>query len=67
MLTPLGVALDSQGNVRANAAHYQTSRNSVFVAGDRRWGQSRVGWALHEGRQCRMVDEFLIGVSDWVG
>jgi len=29
MLTQLGVALDAQGNVRANTDNYQTSRNNV--------------------------------------
>jgi NADPH-dependent glutamate synthase beta subunit-like oxidoreductase len=36
----------------------------VFAAGDVRRGQSLVGWAIREGRQCaRAVDEFLMGSS----
>jgi glutamate synthase (NADPH/NADH) small chain len=44
------VALDAQGNVRANPENYQTSLNNVFTAGDRRRGQSLVVWAIREGR-----------------
>jgi len=37
----------------------------VFAAGDTRRGQSRVVWALREGRQCaRAIDELLTGASD---
>jgi glutamate synthase (NADPH/NADH) small chain len=68
MLAQLGVALDAQGNVRANTTNYQTSRHQVFVAGDMRRGQSLVVWAIKEGRQCaRAVDEFLMGGSDLAG
>jgi len=49
-------------------ACYQTSRNQVFVAGDRQRGQSLVVWAIREGRQCaRAVDEFLMSESDLAG
>ncbi len=68
MLAQLGVALDAQGNVRANTENYQTSLNQVFSAGDMRRGQSLVVWAIREGRQCaRAVDEFLMGGSDLAG
>ncbi len=68
MLTHLGVALDSQSNVRADTDNYQTSLNQVFTAGDMRRGQSLVVWAIREGRQCaRAVDEFLMGRSDLAG
>ncbi len=68
MLAQLGVALDAQGNVRANTDNYQTSLNQVFSAGDMRRGQSLVVWAIREGRQCaRAVDEFLMGGSDLAG
>ena len=68
MLQQLGVALDAQGNVRANTDNYQTSINKVFTAGDMRRGQSLVVWAIREGRQCaRAVDEFLMGGSDLAG
>lgn len=65
MLAELGVALDKQGNVKANTVDYQTSVNKVFTAGDMRRGQSLVVWAIREGRQCaRAVDEYLMGTSD---
>ena len=68
MLQQLGVALDAQGNVRANTDNYQTSLNQVFAAGDMRRGQSLVVWAIREGRQCaKAVDEFLMGGSDLAG
>jgi len=65
MIRDLGVALDPQGNVRANTDNYQTSIDKVFTAGDMRRGQSLVVWAIREGRQCaRAVDEFLMGQSE---
>jgi glutamate synthase (NADPH/NADH) small chain len=65
MITDLGVALDSRGNVKANMDSYQTSVDKVFSAGDMRRGQSLVVWAIREGRQCaRAVDEFLMGHSE---
>jgi glutamate synthase (NADPH/NADH) small chain len=68
MLAQRGVAMDAQGNVRANTDNYQTSLNQVFTAGDRRRGQSLVVWAIREGRQCaRAVDESLVGWSDLAG
>jgi NADPH-dependent glutamate synthase beta subunit-like oxidoreductase len=39
MLQQFGVALDNQGNVRANTDNYQTSLNQVFTADDIRRGQ----------------------------
>ena len=68
MLQQLGVALDAQGNVRANTDNHQTSINKVFTAGDMRRGQSLVVWVIREGRQCaRAVDEFLRGDRIWRG
>ena len=59
-----GVALDPRGNVAANTNDYRTSVDKVFAAGDMRRGQSWVGWAIREGRQCaRAVDEFLMGAT----
>src|SRR6266704_2898100 len=65
LLKTLGVDLDPRGNVRANAANYQTSRPNVFSAGDMRRGQSLVVWAIREGRLCaRAIDEFLMGTTN---
>ena len=65
MLAELGVALDPRGNIRAGETDYQTSVNKIFTAGDMRRGQSLVGWAIREGRQCaRAVDEYLMGSSE---
>jgi len=65
MISDLDVALDAQGNVKANTENYQTSIDKVFTAGDMRRGQSLVVWAIREGRQCaRAVDEYLMGQSE---
>ena len=64
MIKDLGVHLDKRGNVAADVKHYRTSRDKVFACGDMRRGQSRVVWAIREGRQAaRGVDEFLMGES----
>jgi glutamate synthase (NADPH/NADH) small chain len=61
MITSLGVALDSRGNVKADTEAYATSIAKVFAAGDMRRGQSLVVWAIREGRQCaHAVDKFLM-------
>jgi glutamate synthase (NADPH/NADH) small chain len=61
MITSLGVALDSRGNVKADTEAYATSITKVFAAGDMRRGQSLVVWAIREGRQCaHAVDKFLM-------
>jgi glutamate synthase (NADPH/NADH) small chain len=51
ILDQLGVALDSRGNVGANA-DYSTNVPGVYAAGDVRRGQSLVVWAIAEGRQA---------------
>ena len=62
MLKGLDVALDNRGNVSADTDAYLTSVPKVFAAGDMRRGQSLVGWAIREGRQCaHSVDKFLMG------
>ncbi|MEC7387479.1 MAG: glutamate synthase subunit beta [Pseudomonadota bacterium] len=64
LLDELSVALDERGNVKADETSYKTSRKNVFVAGDMRRGQSRVVWAIKEGRRAaRAVDEHLMGMS----
>jgi len=62
LLTELGVALDSRGNVAADTSRYASSRPKVFACGDMRRGQSLVVWAIREGRQCAAaIDEALMG------
>ena len=59
-----GVALDPRGNVAASVQDYRTTVPKLFAAGDMRRGQSRVVWAIREGRQCaRSIDESLMGHS----
>ena len=56
----LGIELDSRDNIKANETNYKTNRDSIFVCGDARRGQSLVVWALSEGRECaKNVDEYL--------
>ena len=65
MLTDLGVELDGRGNVKADTAGYQTSRDKIFAAGDMRRGQSLVVWAICEGRQAaHAIDKFLMGATE---
>jgi glutamate synthase (NADPH/NADH) small chain len=62
LLSDLGVAFDSRGNVAADTSKYKTSVDKVYACGDMRRGQSLVVWAIREGRQCaRSVDEALMG------
>ena len=59
MIEQLGVALDSRGNVAADAA-YMSSVPGVFAAGDMRRGQSLVVWAIAEGRKAaESVNRYL--------
>jgi glutamate synthase (NADPH/NADH) small chain len=54
------VELTPQGNVRAAADDYRTSRERIFACGDMRRGQSLVVWAIREGRECaEAVNAFL--------
>ena len=63
MIEQLGVALDTRGNVLANA-NYMSTVPGVFAAGDTRRGQSLVVWAIAEGRKAaRGIDEYLMGAS----
>lgn len=50
LLAQFDLALDSSGNIKAS--NYQTSKASVFAAGDCRRGQSLVVWAIAEGRNA---------------
>ena len=59
MIEQLGLAVDSRGNVAANA-DYMTSVDGIFAAGDMRRGQSLVVWAISEGRRAAAsIDKFL--------
>jgi glutamate synthase (NADPH) small chain len=61
LVTDLGVAFDSRGNVARDAA-FTTSVPGVFVAGDAGRGQSLIVWAIAEGRSAAAaVDEYLCG------
>src|SRR5690606_277868 len=65
LLQQLGVKLDGRGKVGAQGGEYKASADKVFVAGGMRRGQSLVGWAISEGRECaRKVDEFLMRYSE---
>jgi glutamate synthase (NADPH/NADH) small chain len=56
--------MPSRGNVRANTDDYTTSVPKVFAAGDMRRVQSRVVWAIREGRQAaHAIDKFLMGAT----
>ncbi|HEU5236625.1 MAG TPA: FAD-dependent oxidoreductase, partial [Pyrinomonadaceae bacterium] len=61
LLTQLGIALDSRGNVAIDDDH-RTNILKIFAAGDMSRGQSLVVWAIADGRRAaRGVDRFLIG------
>jgi glutamate synthase (NADPH) small chain len=61
LVTDLGVAFDSRGNV-ARDGSFATSVPGVFVAGDAGRGQSLIVWAIAEGRSAAAaVDAYLCG------
>ncbi len=61
----LGIECDPRTNYKATHGRFATSLPKVFAAGDCRRGQSRVVWAINEGRgAARAIDEFLMGTSD---
>jgi glutamate synthase (NADPH/NADH) small chain len=63
MLDQLGVELDERGVIRRDA-HYESTVEGVFVAGDAGRGQSLIVWAIAEGRSvAAAVDRFLVGSS----
>ena len=60
-----GVKTDTRTNVATEGDSYRTSQPAVFAAGDVRRGQSRVVWAIAEGRNAaRAVDESLMGYTN---
>ena len=66
LLADLGVDLTPRGNVSVDA-HFMTSVEGVFAAGDMQRGQSLVVWAIAEGRRAaRGIDEYLMGRSELV-
>lgn len=63
LLTKLGVAFDSRGNIEADAK-FMTKTKGIFSAGDARRGQSLIAWAVSEGRKAAYyVDIYLMGKS----
>lgn len=59
-----GLELTERSNVKTPAGSYFAGVPKVFSAGDMRWGQSLVVWAIQEGRAAaREVDEFLMGYT----
>jgi glutamate synthase (NADPH/NADH) small chain len=65
LIKDLNINLTPTGNVDANDTKYKTSIENLFAAGDSRRGQSRVVWAIKEGRQCaHSIDEFLMGKTE---
>ncbi len=61
LLAQLEVEFDERGNIKRDAS-YQTSSESVFVAGDAGRGQSLIVWAIAEGRSAAAaVDKYLTG------
>ncbi|NLG10261.1 MAG: glutamate synthase subunit beta [Coriobacteriaceae bacterium] len=62
LLETLKLDADARGNIQTAASSYQTSRATVFSAGDMRRGQSLVVWAIMEGRDAaQQVHAFLAG------
>ncbi|GIH02993.1 dihydropyrimidine dehydrogenase subunit A [Rhizocola hellebori] len=63
-LDSLGVEVDSRGRA-VRDAHWKSTAEGVFVAGDAGRGQSLIVWAIAEGRAAAAaVDAFLSGASN---
>jgi glutamate synthase (NADPH/NADH) small chain len=61
LLDQLEVELDERGNIKRDE-NFQTSQESIFVAGDAGRGQSLIVWAIAEGRSAAAaVDSYLSG------
>jgi glutamate synthase (NADPH/NADH) small chain len=52
LIDALQLKTNTRGTVLTSEGNYETSLNSVFVAGDMHRGQSLVVWALVEGRKA---------------
>ncbi len=59
LIEKLGIELDPRGNVAADTATYQASRDKTFACGDMRRGQSLVVWAIREGAAMRPRGGFI--------
>jgi glutamate synthase (NADPH/NADH) small chain len=61
LLEQLEVELDERGNIKRDE-NFQSSEESIFVAGDAGRGQSLIVWAIAEGRSAAAaVDRYLTG------
>jgi glutamate synthase (NADPH/NADH) small chain len=62
MIKDFGVALDQRGNVKTT--DFQTSRKTIFAAGDMATGQSLVVRAIESGRNmAKAVDTAIKGYT----
>ena len=63
LIEQLEVELDERGNIKRDA-NFQSSEESIFVAGDAGRGQSLIVWAIAEGRSAASaLDSYLVGES----
>jgi glutamate synthase (NADPH/NADH) small chain len=63
LIEQLEVELDERGNIKRDA-NFQSSEESIFVAGDAGRGQSLIVWAIAEGRSAASaLDTYLVGES----
>jgi glutamate synthase (NADPH/NADH) small chain len=63
LIDQLEVALDDRGNIKRDEK-FQSSEESIYVAGDAGRGQSLIVWAIAEGRSAASaVDAYLEGES----
>ena len=63
LIEQLEVELDERGNIKRDA-NFQSSQESIFVAGDAGRGQSLIVWAIAEGRSAASaLDTYLVGES----
>ena len=61
LIDQLEVELDERGNIK-RGLDYQSTQESIFVAGDAGRGQSLIVWAITEGRSAAAeVDKYLTG------
>ncbi|HMM78000.1 MAG TPA: glutamate synthase subunit beta [Gammaproteobacteria bacterium] len=64
LLEQFGVRITERGNAWRDA-HWMTSVEGVFTAGDMQRGQSLIVWAIAEGRSAAAgIDRFLMGGTD---
>src|SRR5205823_14649754 len=64
ILEQLNVERDERTNAKAAYGTYATNLPGVFAAGDMRRGQSRVVWAINDGRgAARECDRYLMGTT----